>query len=295
MRVLVTGAGGFLGEYVCSALKISGHEVVRVVHMGGAAKDAIALDLEDAESAEKLATARPRVVIHLAAVLPASFEGGEATKAAETNERIDQNVFTACKSVKADLVYASGASVYGPAEVNATEESPTNPIGPYVAAKLRGEAAGQAMAAQAGTRFVSLRINAPYGPGQRKRTVLRLFLEQALKGEPLRYHGTGSREQDFTHASDVAAAAVLAAQSRESEIFNISGGEPVSMKTLAELVRQSVPGCDSPVGPSGEPDPQEGARARFSIRKARELLGWTPRVKLEAGVRQWALQLAGKG
>ncbi|MGH9721280.1 MAG: hypothetical protein ACRD8O_13775, partial [Bryobacteraceae bacterium] len=67
-------------------------------------------------------------------------------------------------------------------------------------------------------------------------------------------------------------------------IFNIASAQPVSMKTLAELVVRAAPGCQSQVRPSGEPDTQEGATALVSIDKAARMLGWKPRTSLEDGI-----------
>jgi UDP-glucose 4-epimerase len=295
MRVLVTGACGFIGSRVCERLARDGHEVVRIVRprrgrssSPGGGPD-LGLDLLRPGSLQSALKDAPDVVAHLAAVIPSSFVGPEAERAAQANRRMDENVFQACEALGVGAVYASSSSVYGlgGTEVR-SETSPTFPVGPYAAAKLRAERTGERMLARRGLPFTALRINAPYGPGQRTRTVIRLFIERGLKGLPLLYHGTGSRQQDFTHVDDVADAVCRACRAGRGGLYNISSGSPVTMRRLAELVVRCLPGCASRVGPSGEEDAQEGAGASYSIERAARLLGWQPRVSLEDGIRDWA-------
>jgi UDP-glucose 4-epimerase len=168
----------------------------------------------------------------------------------------------------------------------AHEESPLAPIGPYVAAKAESERSGRAYFEARGLPFTVLRINAPYGPGQKTKTVLRRFIETALAGAPLRYHGSGGREQDFTYVDDVAEAIAASLRRSTGGTFNISAGDPVTMRELAERIVQVIPGCRSSVEPSGADDPQEGFRTRYSIERARVELGWQPQVRLADGVRR---------
>jgi nucleoside-diphosphate-sugar epimerase len=75
-------------------------------------------------------------------------------------------------------------------------------------------------------------------------------------------------------------------------IFNIAGGAPISMKDLAHRIARVVGKPGATVCASGCPDHQEEYRARFSIRRAGESLGWKPAIPLEQGIREWAAQLA---
>jgi UDP-glucose 4-epimerase len=225
------------------------------------------------------------MLVHLAAVLPLSFQGDEADRAARINNAIDRNVLATCGASGVNVIYASGASVYGFDESRPkSESSPVHATGPYVQAKLEGERMGKEMVALEGLTFTSLRISAPYGPGQRARTVLNIFIEEALKHRPLRYYGTGSRQQDFTYIDDVASAVCRAAAKSKGGVYNIAGGAPVTMKELAEIVVRCVPGCEARWS-LRDADVQESATARYSIEKARSELEWQPRVSLEEGIR----------
>ena len=290
MKVLVSGAAGFIGKYTVRSLLREGHSVLALVRTGSIVEkiqgvEVLSLDLCEPRGIEKAVRGKPDVLVHLAAAIPLSHTGAGASEAAELNQRIDENVFCSCVALKTGVVYASSTSVYGTGvgEMK-TEDGRTNPAGPYAVSKLRSEEVGARLFQENGLPFAALRINAPYGLGQRTKTVMTIFIERALKGLPLAYHGTGARQQDFTYAEDVASAFVAAARKGSSGVYNISGGHPISMKELAELVVASV-GSQSVIAASAQADPQEGATALYSIEKARRELEWQPRVSLPDGIR----------
>ena len=135
---------------------------------------------------------------------------------------------------------------------------------------------------------VCLRVNAPYDCNQKNNTVLKIFIENALVNENIFYHGSGKREQDFTNVSDIATAIELILNTGKiSGVYNISGGSPITMNELATLIVKSVPGCTSQIKSSGNIDPQEGCKARISIKKALTELGWHPQITLEKGIVNW--------
>src|SRR5215204_1796270 len=240
MRVVVTGAAGFVGQHVSRKLAQSGVAVIKVVRphprlqpIKKADKLSIEADLTFVDSIVDTIRSKPDKVVHLAAVVPPTFLGSDATAAAETNMKMDENIFSVCRHFGVGVIYASSTSVYGSrSEGIITELSSCLPQGPYAEVKLLGEKMGEQMLTSAGLSFIALRINAPYGPQQQTRTVLLIFLERALKGLSLLYHGTGSRQQDFTYVDDIAEAVLRGINSERSGTYNISAGAPVSMKRL---------------------------------------------------------------
>jgi len=289
MRVLVTGANGFIGQSVCHIFSDWGYEIIRVSRsFRESAPLALSIDLREERALEHAvqSTGAPDWVIHLAAVIPPTFEGAEAKRAAIENQLIDQNVFKACLEWRAGIVYASSASVYGFGRGDVkTESSLLNPCGPYGEAKVISEERGREWLKNRDLAFVALRISAPYGPNHHARTVLNTFVDRAMSGLPLLFHGTGSRQQDFIHVVDISRACLMAITHGYSGIYNIASGLPVTMRQLAELVVSVVPGCKSVVAPSGQEDPQEGVTAFYDIRKAQFELGWQPQISLESGIR----------
>jgi UDP-glucose 4-epimerase len=291
--VLVTGAHGMLGSAVVRRLRSQEVPVLAVARSGpgpgtqpvpGIVLDLISTGTDRLSGLPALAG-----VIHCAAELPATHTSDAARTAADANERMDRAIVDLCEDRSLRLVYVSSASVYGETgPVPVHETSPLQPPGPYAAAKRASEERIDRVLES----FCALRPTAIYGPGQRAMTVLRLFLERATANEPIQYHGSGSREQDFVHADDVAEACVAAwATATGRSVVNVCSGAPVTRRELAELVVAAVPGSASRTSGSGRPDPQEGARARYDKSRAHELLGWEPRISLTQGVADWCGQL----
>lgn len=285
-RVLVTGASGLIGAEVASVLAAGGYGTVALAHTkrGPATVTNMNVDLADASARETLRSQLPlSAVAHCAAVIPPSLTGVAAEHAAQVNERIDSCIIEFCHAHGIRLVYCSSVAVYGDvAGALLDETSPTNPTSPYAIGKLRSELEVRRHVRS----YAILRICAPYGPAQRQRTVLRIFLEQALAGEDLKYFGSGLRQQDFLHAHDAALAVRCAIEHRDvNGIFNVCGGAPISMRALAQLILRETASPRS-ASASGSPDPQEDYRARFSTTLAASTLGWQPTISLAEGVRQ---------
>jgi UDP-glucose 4-epimerase len=296
--VIVTGASGFLGRYVVLRLCDAGYKVIGVSRdragigdTGGSFKQ-IQLNLEDPACLDELTSlARHGVnaIIHFAAVLPTSFGIPGTEDCGRRNRCIDTNIMGVCERVACSLVYGSTASIYSRQSADLKEEDSGHQASESYAAEkqaIEQEALHRFLATA--SVFTGLRITAPYGPYQQANTVVKIFLQRALQNKTLFYDGTGTREQDFIHAADVAEAVLCSIKYRVPGVFNIGCGAPVTMKKLAEITVRSIPGCKSEVRPSGAPDPQESYYARISIAKARSRLGWKPRITLDHGISQWA-------
>ncbi len=296
MKILVAGAGGLIGSYVVRALHYANHKVTGLYrkapdHKKNYPWTFTEADLTEDKSRLILERAVPEAIVHCAAVLPKQFEGEEAEQVAEINQRIDDQVIRFCTDRGCDLIYTSSTSIYGLTGFPWNEMSEVCPIGPYAAAKFKTEQRISALK----NRSVILRISSPYAPEQRLRTVLRIFIERAIANLDLYYHGTGERQQDFTAAEDVVQAILCAiSYSDINGIFNISNGNPISMRDLAEFVLRCVPGTKNRVLPSGQPDPQENYRAFFDISKAKNMLKWEPSISLEYGIKRWVRYLEKK-
>lgn len=271
--VLVTGAGGLIGSWCMNVLHRHGMNVAGWYKT--APKEPVPWTVFTGDLSgntfETLADASESysTIVHTAAYLPANAE--ELENALNINRRIDENIIRYAAEKKARLVYLSGTSIYGPGDDLFTEESVTNMQG--IARKYEIEPVIREKIAD----HVILRVSAPYGPYQKSRTVLRIFIENALNSRPLLYYGSGKREQDFTFAEDIAEAVLKCIELKEVKgTFNITSGQPVNMQTLANLVVNCVDGSRSVAKASGMADAQEDARANYSIEKAKRILGWHP-------------------
>lgn len=291
-RVLVTGGLGLLGGAVVRRLANAGMDVVATQRDTSRAVNGIERFRADLTVPDALASLEPcDAVVHTAATLPRSHDASAAE--ADANRRIDQGVFAAAQRWRARVVFTSSVAVYGgavPPANGLSEDDPPRPIGAYAVEKVWAEEQGRQFAAAEGCVFTSLRVSAPYGAEQRSTTVLRTFVERAVRGETLTYWGTGARQQDFIHADDVARACEAALAS-EGGTFNVASGESVTMRELAELVARAAGLPASAVEAKGTADPDEGRRVAYSIARGRQALGWEPRISLTDGVGSWLARL----
>jgi nucleoside-diphosphate-sugar epimerase len=184
------------------------------------------------------------------------------------------------------VVYSSSSSVYGDQpRLPLTEDMHPGPLNPYACQKLMGEIYARNFAHIYGLETVCLRYFNVYGPRQvtegAYRLVISIFMDQRRLGQPMTIHGDGLQTRDFTWVGDVVRANVLAAESNRvgrGEPINIGAGMEVSVKRIAELIG----------GPVVHVEPR-GFDERFKragIDRARELLGWEPRVQVEEGIRR---------
>jgi nucleoside-diphosphate-sugar epimerase len=291
MRVLVTGAGGLLGFHAERALRAGGrHDVSGVVRSARGVATDVVTDLALAGADTLLEAARPDAIVHCAAHIPKSFSPEDSAESHAVNSRIDERVLAYARKYPATrVVYCSSTSVFGTCPDVVSEDTPAHPENAYAAGKLAAEEAFSALS----NAPVILRINSPYSERQKTRTVLKIFMESAHAGRPLRFHGSGARTQDFVHADDVASAIVRAVEAPSaSGVYVIASGSPISMLDLGRLAVASVRGSTSVVEASGQDDPQEAYRARFSVAKAARDLGFVPAVSLAEGLARWGLVLA---
>ncbi len=298
-RVLVTGAGGLIGSAALAQLASQGYAAVGIGrHVPQSMPQGtswVTLDLASVQARNELESLPSfAAVVHCAAVVPKSFAYDVSRAAGEINAIMDQAVIDYCISQNTRLIYCSSSSVYGLVGGGTVDEDHPldGAMSCYSAAKILSECRIREQIKS----FAILRICAPYGPKQAARTVLRIFIETAITGGVLQYHGSGSREQDFVHVHDVAEAIRSAVgYARVTNTFNIAGGSPISMRDLALAVVEAIGNPSASVQRSGESDVQENYRAHFDIVRANKMLAWKPTVTLQDGIREWARCIGGGG
>ncbi|WP_339606807.1 NAD(P)-dependent oxidoreductase [uncultured Roseivirga sp.] len=286
-KVLVTGANGLVGRAV--ALKLSDntdlHYVVRdqskALNCNG---KIIVGDLHNINVFSEIERLAPDVIVHCAAQIPRSISGNDQS-IYDYNNRIDQSIFSVVNELGCWLIYFSSTAVYGMNEslTEVAESSKTNRSSFYAAQKIDSEG----WVTRNIKKGLILRINAPYDEVINESTVLGKFLNHAIEGSTLKYYGNGTRVQDFTNVLDIATliSHLIQEEKLKPGIFNISFGDPINMKNLAELIVKLSKG-ESKIESSGNVDPQENYRAIYSIEKAKEELGWLPRISLSEGIQK---------
>lgn len=283
MKVLVTGASGFLGRHVARHFRDSGWEVTGfdVSWLEEPNVRFIQGDLTEANSVTQAAQGAD-VIVHIGAIGDVYLAGEQPALAAEVNAVGTANVVEAALKAGARVVYASTWEVYGePLSEPITEDHPTMPDHPYSITKLAGESLVLAAARLRGLPAVALRLGTAYGSGLRPNSVFRIFLDKAVTGKPITIQGDGSQGRQFTHATDIANAFELAATSDATGIaLNVVAPETVTIKELAESIIARHP-TEVSFGPSR---PGDVPSARVSAEKARTVLGWTAAVSFEDGL-----------
>lgn len=283
MKVLVTGAAGFLGANVVRHMLGDGFDVTtfdQAEHRIEGSQSIVG-DLLDASSVAKAASGQDAIV-HIGAIGDVYLAGENPALASAVNVVGSANVAAAAKEAGARVVYASTWEVYGkPVDDVITESHPCEPDHPYNITKLAGERILLAADHLQDVPVVALRLGTAYGTGLRPNSVFRLFIDRARRGEPITIQGDGSQFRQFTHADDIARAFALGCRSEiRGEVFNIVATEPVSIKQLAEVVVARYP---TEVVFS-EARPGDVAPAVVSSEKAGAKLGWEPRVTFEDGM-----------
>lgn len=283
MRVLVTGAAGFLGRHVARHFLRRGWEVVGfdLASFEEPGIRSMQGDLTEANSVD-YATAKSDVVAHIGAIGDVYLAGEQPALAADVNVVGTANIVEASLRHGARVIYASTWEVYGEPTVEPIDEThPTMPDHPYSITKLAGESLVIAASRLRALPAISLRLGTAYGSGLRPNSVFRIFLDKARSGEPITIQGDGSQGRQFTHASDIARAFEMAARSDETgTALNVVSPETVSIKELAEqfIARFHTEVTFGPSRPGDVPS------ALVSAAKARAVLGWEAEVPFEQGL-----------
>jgi UDP-glucose 4-epimerase len=301
MKTVVTGVAGFIGSHVAESLLADGHEVVgvdgfvdyypRAAKEGNLAvarqHDAFRLVdglIQDLDLAEVLEGAGQ--VYHLAAQagVRASW-GREFEVYTEHNVLGTQRLLEAAVAAGTPrLVYASSSSVYGDTRVlPLREDASCRPVSPYGVTKLAAEHLGQLYERNHGLPVVSLRYFTVYGPRQRPDMAFHRFLKAARDGTAVRLYGDGEQTRDFTFVRDIVAATRAAADSgRPGCVYNVGGGERVSVNDVLRLVGQLT---ERRLEVVREPAQKGDMRDTFAdTRAAQRDLGFRSTVSLSEGL-----------
>lgn len=298
MRILVTGGAGFIGSNVADRFVALGHEVgvfddlssgfrefvpARAAFFQGDLADATALDAAVAEF-------KPDLVDHHAAQIDVRKSVSDPVWDAKVNILGSIGLMQACTrhGVK-KVVYAStGGALYGEGRsLPATEDHPVNPEAPYGASKHTVEHYLYLWRLLHGLDYTVLRYPNVYGARQNphgEAGVNAIFIGLMLEGRRPRIFGDGEAVRDYLHVDDVVEANVLALTRGSGEMVNLGTGVGTSVNDIVRELSRII-GFEE--GAIHEPArPGEVQRIYLDASRAKQVLGWTPRVSFAEGLRR---------
>jgi UDP-glucose 4-epimerase len=300
MKVLVTGGGGFIGSNLVRALAERGDDV-RVLdnfstgnraNLAGLADDVEVVEGE-LRSYERVhaATRGVEVVFHQGALpsVPRSVQDPLTTGAVNVEGTLNVLLAARDEGIRR-VVFASSSSVYGNSdELPRVETQNPDPISPYGVSKLAAERYCVSFARVYPIETVALRYFNVFGPNQdptsQYAAVVPRFVTAIAEERTVTVYGDGEQKRDFTFVSNIVEANLLAADADgvSGRVLNVATGRGTSVNELADAV-----GAVLGKGVEREYDEERSGDVRDSwadVARAEELLGWQPRVELEAGLR----------
>lgn len=299
MRVLVTGGAGFIGSHLCDFLLARGHEVLCMDNLLTGSVENIAHIRSDRFTFIKLDVTNYIYVVgpldyvlHFASPASPIDYLEHPIKTLKVGALGTHKALGLAKEKGAKFLLASTSEIYGDPLVHPQREDywgNVNPVGPrgvYDEAKRFAEALTMAYHRSHGLDTRIVRIFNTYGSRMRGRDgrAIPTFIAQALTGEPITVYGDGSQTRSFCYVDDLIDGIWRLMQAGTSDPLNLGNPEEMSLLELAKRILRLTGSSSTMVfAPLPQDDPKQ---RRPDITRARQLLGWDPRVELEEGLRR---------
>lgn len=294
MKILVTGAGGFIGAAIVGEAVRAGHEVVGTIRPGGnddrlagfkSKFDLVPLDLrDDARIKAMMRDHRPDTVIHAA-------WSGVANKSRSERLQITDNIEASCQLLEAAADHGASRFVglgsqgeYGPLQRKISETDLPHPTTLYGASKLAVHFLTRQLAVQAGMSYAWVRIFSTYGPGDNPHWLIPALIDQILDGQRPRTT-LGKQFWDYLFIDDIAIAVVSVATRPAVEgVFNLGSGQPIQVRAIIEKIRDlTAPGLELIFGEIPYKSDQVW-HMEADIGRLQAMTGWSPAVGIDAGL-----------
>jgi len=304
-KVLVTGAGGFIGSHLVERLVELGADVTAFIHynalgsrglldrLGLHEQQRIRVVLGDLREADGLDDAMEgqEIVFHLAAIIAIPYSYLRPEHVVENNLQVTLNVLQAARRHKVKrIVHTSSSEVYGTARtVPIDEDHPLQAQSPYAASKIACDMLAQSFYLSYGLPVVTLRPFNTFGPRQSARAIVPTIITQALTRREI-FLGAMHPTRDLTYVGDTVEGFIKIAQTPniEGRTYNIGTGKEISVGELADkivqLIGEPIPIIFDPT--RIRPPASEVARLICNSARAQKDLGWKATVPLEEGLRR---------
>lgn len=306
MKILLTGAAGFIGSHTARALLEQGDSVIGVDSVNEyynpkwKLENVAALkqyhnftfyrqDIRDLAGMQEIfeMSGKIDVVVHLAARAGVRPSIQEPLLYQDVNIRGTLHLLELTKQYQvSQFVFASSSSVYGnQKKVPFSESDPCNqPISPYAATKKATEELAHTYAHLYGFNTIGLRFFTVYGPAGRPDMAPYLFTEAILTGQPINKFGDGTTKRDYTYIDDIVAGVVASTTlDRPFEIINLGNNTPISLNEFIATL-EKITGKTMLINQHEVP-PGDVDQTYADISKAQELLNFSPQTSFEDGMK----------
>ncbi len=297
-RILITGANGFLGSYVCRQCAAAGSEVLAIIRPGAnrsrLPQDIPAIHIKEVLLANTTAVQDtihhfvPDVVIHLAGSLNLKQGLPAVREVYEANVATTLSIATACHRYHVPhLLLAGSCAEYAPQQRPLRETDPLEPHTPYAASKIAAHALATGMCAGSQTVITNLRFFTLYGPQEQESRFISALIDACLRNQPFAMT-LGTQRRDYIYISDAACATLLAASQRPATnaVFNIGSGRAITINALARRICHLL-GRSTTLLQRGALPFRPGEFPYLCANRSRACLTlrWTPQIPLDDGLR----------
>jgi UDP-glucose 4-epimerase len=301
-KILVTGGAGFIGSELVCQLATAGALITVVDNLVNGKRENLrevignqvsleVVDIRDSEAMGKLLDGVD-IIYHLAC-LGVRHSIHDPRENHEVNASATLQLLELSRKLKVGrFVYISTSEVYGTASYTPmTEQHPTMPHTVYGGSKLAGECYARAFFDTYEYDTVIVRPFNAFGPRSHHEgdsgEVIPKFMLRAMAGQPMIVFGNGKQTRDFTFVGDTARGILLAGVSEKAlgQTINLGQGKEISVRDLADKIRIVTDNADAEIV-FEEPRPGDVLRLFADATKARELLGFTPKINLEEGLKK---------
>lgn len=302
MKILITGAAGFIGSHVGGALAAAGHEIhvlddfndfyspsIKEANLRMRLPEAVLTrgDLRDKDAVERAFSGGVDAVIHLAARAGVRPSIDDPELYISTNIQGTYHMLDAAKRHGVSrFIFASSSSVYGVNEKApfAEHDLIQSTISPYAMTKLAGEQMCSNFSHLFGMKIVCLRFFTVYGPSQRPDLAIHKFTDLIHRGEEVPMFGDGSTERDYTYVDDIVQGVVAALDfnDRNFDIFNLGESQTTKLIDLIHEIGRAL-GKEPRIKRLGE-QPGDVPRTFADVSKAREVIGYRPHTPISKGI-----------
>lgn len=303
MKIIVTGAAGFIGSHLFDYLIKNGHQVIGIDNYSiGSYRhpDIKKLDLlkDKKKIAELINKFKPKLIYHLAAWAHEGLSNFSPIKITENNINTYLNILIPAINNKVSrVILASSLSVYGDQKAPFDERMLKKPVDIYGVSKAAIEEITEILSKVHNFEYVIVRLHNVYGPRQNLadpyRNVVGIFINCLLRNKPFYIYGNGKQRRAFSYIDDILSSLVKTGFKKISgEIINLGSTKTYSINDLSRIIRKYFPSSPNPIFLPNRP--QEVDSVYSNNNKAKKILGFEDKTTLEEGIKKmitWAKEI----